>query len=139
MFVRSQPPSIAMTVRDMDALRSLMRTPNLQSEVAEFVAHELGRADRIEGARSMLDYVTIGSWVLFRLDPGEVRFTKLELPNAGPASSTRTLVTTAIGAALIGLRQDQSIQWRMCDDRRVERLTVLMILSARPWPPLLPA
>jgi hypothetical protein len=48
----------------MDALRSLMRTPNLQSEVAEFVAHELDRADRIEGARSMLDYVTIGSWVL---------------------------------------------------------------------------
>ena len=41
MFVKSQPPSIAMTVRDMDALRSLMRTPNLQSEVAEFVAHLL--------------------------------------------------------------------------------------------------
>ena len=140
MFVRSQPPSIAMTVSDMDALRGLMRTPTLQSEVAAFVAHELGRADRIEGARSMLDYVTIGSWVLFRLDPsGEVRFTKLELPNAGPASSTRTLVTTAIGAALIGLRQDQSIQWRMPDDRRVERLTVLMILPARPWPPLLSA
>lgn len=140
MFVRSQPPSIAITVRDMDALRSLMRTSNLHSEVAEFVAHELGRAHRIEGARSMLDYVTIGSWVLFKLDPsGEVRFTKLELPNAGPASSKRTLVTTAIGAALIGLRQDQSIQWRIRDDGRVEGLTVLMILPARPRSPLLSA
>jgi regulator of nucleoside diphosphate kinase len=140
MFVSSHPPSIAMTVRDMDALRSLMRTSNLQSEVAEFVAHELGRADRIEAARSMLDYVTIGSWVLFRLDrSGDVRFTKLELPNAGPTSTTRTSVTTAIGAALIGLRQDQSIEWRMRDERRVERLTVLMILPARPWPPLLSA
>lgn len=48
MFVSSQPASIAMTVRDMDALRSLMRTPNLQSEVAEFVAHELGRADPLK-------------------------------------------------------------------------------------------
>ena len=88
MFVSSQPPSIAMTVSDMDALRSLMRTSNPQSEVAEFVAHELGRADRIEGAGSMLDYVTIGSWVLFRLDrSGEVRFTKLELSNAGPTNT----------------------------------------------------
>jgi regulator of nucleoside diphosphate kinase len=132
MFVSTHPPSIAMIGRDMDALRSLMRTPYLQSEVAEFIAHELSRADRIDGARSMLDYVTIGSWVLFRLDPsGEVRFTKLELPHAGPPSTTRTLVTTAIGAALIGLRQDQSIAWRMRDDGKIEGLTVLMILPAR--------
>ena len=134
MFVSSQPPSIAMMSRDIDALHSLMRTSYLEPQVAEFVAHELGRADRIDCASSMLDYVTIGSWVLFRLDPlGEVRFTKLELPTAGPTTNARTLVTTAIGAALIGLRQDQSIEWRMRDDRKIERLTVLMILPARSW------
>lgn len=140
VFVSSQPPSIAMIGKDIDALHSLIRTSCLEPQVAEFIAHELGRADRIDGASSMLDYVTIGSWVLFRLDPsGEVRFTKLELPTAGPTTNARTLVTTAIGAALIGLHQDQSIQWRIRDDRRVERLTVLMILPARPWPSLLSA
>ena len=134
MFVSSQPASIAMMSRDIDALHSLIRTSNLEPQVAEFIAHELDRADRIDCASSMLDYVTIGSWVLFRLDPlGEVRFAKLELPTAAPTTNTRTLVTTAIGAALIGLRQDQSIEWRMRDDRRIERLTVLMILPARSW------
>jgi hypothetical protein len=56
-----------------------------------------------------------------------------------PASCTRTLVTTAIGAALIGLRQDQTIQWKMRDDRMIERLTDLTTLPARLWPPLLSA
>ena len=139
MFVSSQPSSIAMMSRDIESLHRLMRTSYLEPEIAEFIAHELGRADRIDCVSSMLDYVTIGSWILFRLDPSrKVRFTKLELPTTEPTTTARTLVTTAIGAALIGLRPGQSIKWRMRDDGKIKGLTVLMILTARSWLPLQP-
>jgi transcription elongation GreA/GreB family factor len=38
-------------------------------------------------------------------------------------------VTTPVGAALIDLRQDQSIEWRM-HDGTIKMLTVLMILPS---------
>lgn len=134
MFVSSHPPSIAMTDKDIDALRNLIQTSShLRPEVAEFLAHEIDRADRIDCAYSMLDYVTLGSWVLYRLDPpGEIRFSKLEFSPADTTITAQLQVATPIGAALIGLRQDQSIAWRTRDGK-IERLAVLMILPPAHW------
>jgi regulator of nucleoside diphosphate kinase len=134
MFVRGHPPSISIGQQDANTLRTIIsNVPDLS--VAAFLESELRRAELSLGAYSLLEHVTLESWVLFRLGSGKIQFAKVTLQPTPFAAHVR--VTTPIGAALIGLRQDQSIEWQM-QDGTIERLTVLMILPAtssrKLWP-----
>jgi regulator of nucleoside diphosphate kinase len=123
MFPHGHPPALAISQRDVDTLCGILK--GLRKDVAGFLANEIGRAQRVGGARWMLDHVTLESWILYRLGSGKLRFHKL---TSGPAEPTSSVsVTTPVGAALIGMRQDQSIEWRT-HDGAIERVTVLVIL-----------
>lgn len=133
MFIRGRPPSIAISQQDADTLRTIIpKAPNLRGDVAAFLASELRRAERFRGAYSMFGHVTLESWVLYRLASGKIRFAKVTLGPTDSPTAANVPVTTPIGAALIGLRQDQSIEWRM-HDGMIERVTVLMVLPPTPW------
>jgi regulator of nucleoside diphosphate kinase len=134
MFVRGRAPYIAIGQQDADMLHTIIPRPHnfKLGEVDAFLASELRRADRFRGVYSMFEHVTLESWVLYRLASGRIQFAKVTLKSTDPFTASSVPVTSPIGAALIGLRQDQSIEWRM-HDGTIESLTVLMILPPTRW------
>jgi hypothetical protein len=63
--------------------------------VAAFLASELRRAEFIRGANSMLEHVTLDSWVLFRLGSGKIRFEKVivkSTPTSNPVEESAAAV-----------------------------------------------
>ena len=65
-----------------------------------------------ESENASEDLVTMGSSVEFRDDvTGQVRCVVLVYPDKADVSAGRTSVLTPVGAALIGLSKNQSIDW----------------------------
>lgn len=75
MFLHGPPPALVISQRDVGTLCGVL--DGMRKDVAGFLANEIGRAERVGGARSMLDHVTLESLVLYRLGSGKLRFHKL--------------------------------------------------------------
>lgn len=85
-------------------------------ELAERLLTEIERADLRPGDAIPADVVTIGSEVTFN-DGERTQTVRVVLPKDADVSSGRVSVVTPVGAALIGLRAGQSIEWAMPNGR----------------------
>jgi regulator of nucleoside diphosphate kinase len=102
---------------------------------AERLEAELDRALVVEDGPMPADVVTMESRVVFEdLRTGTTRDVVLVYPSAADASAGRVSVLAPIGAALIGLRTGDSIEWPLPDGRtaRIRILSVAQPVSAQP-------
>jgi regulator of nucleoside diphosphate kinase len=117
-------PSISINRVDYDRLAKLAATADDRfADVAEVLLDELDRAAVVDTLPSGI--VHMGSTVEYRADDGQQRRVTLVYPGQADIALGKISILTPIGAALIGLSANQSIDWTAPDGRR----HVMTILS----------
>ena len=119
---------------ELERLRALVEqhSEGRDGAAAERLDAELDRAIVADPARLPPDVVTVGSRVTFEeARSGVLREVTVVYPSAADASAGRISVLAPIGAALIGQRQGDELEWPLPDGR----LATIRILSVtRPVP-----
>lgn len=96
----------------------------------EELRNELERAIVVPSDLIALDVVSIHSRVSYRdMASGASREVEIVLPEAADASLGKVSVLAPVGAALIGLRTGQEIEW-IFPDGQLRRLRVLGVRAA---------
>jgi regulator of nucleoside diphosphate kinase len=95
---------------------SLDRLPG----IAEELLAEMERAKIRPLSRIPANVVRMGSTVTFRGGDGEVKTVTLVYPGKADIAEGKVSILTPVGAALIGLREGQSVAWTSRDGRRLE-------------------
>jgi regulator of nucleoside diphosphate kinase len=103
------------------AERARARSP----ELAERLLEEVERAELRAPADMPADAVTLGSEVTFRHDD-RTETVCIVAPEDADIDRRRISVVTPVGAALLGLRVGQRIDWEM-PDKRVAELEILAV------------
>lgn len=118
-------PNIIVSDADYERLTSLA-TASLERlpEVAEELLAEMERARVVRDGSVPADVVRMGSTVMFRSDDGRERTVTLVYPVDEDSTAHKISVMTPVGAALIGLGEGQSINWKARDGRRHELVVV---------------
>jgi regulator of nucleoside diphosphate kinase len=116
-------PEILINSDDYNRVMVLAeRTVDTMPYVSAYLERELKRAavcDPWDPAG-----VSMGQRVMFRLDDeGQVRLGRLTYPNRPIGERGNVPILGPVGAALIGMRRNSSIEW--LDDGRLRTLTVL--------------
>jgi regulator of nucleoside diphosphate kinase len=127
-YLNTELPPIALTRGDAEKLTRLADHATGQfAQAGDFLAREIDRAEIIEEFERLPGLVTMGSRVTFRDDvTGQVRTVTLVYPDEADLSEGRISVLTPVGAALIGLSVNQSIEWDTVSGGR-RSLTVLSV------------
>jgi regulator of nucleoside diphosphate kinase len=110
---KSLPP-ITLTFGDRQRLERLAEA-NLARfpQTADYLAREVERAQIAQPDCPGGQFVSVGSRVEFRDDAtGRVHRVTLVYPEWADVSARRISVLTPVGAALVGLSKDQSIEWQ---------------------------
>lgn len=120
-------PALFIPAPDYDRLMAVAEgAARSEPDVADFLLQELGRASLTPPARAAR-IVTMGSHVRFRDEStGSDREAQLVYPERADAAAQRISILTPVGAALIGLSEGQTMQWRTRDGK-VKSLTVLKV------------
>ena len=107
-------PPITLTIADRERLERLANASmHCLPHIADYLAGEIERARILDPGRASEDLVTMGSSVEFRDDvTGQVRRIVLVYPDQADVTAGRISVLTPVGAALIGLSKNQSIDWQ---------------------------
>ncbi len=108
-------PTIIINELDAERIDRLLEQPTFASlPVADALNAELDRAQMCTPQNMPHDVVTMNSKVKFRdLTTGEVRVRTLVYPAQMTDSATQLSVLAPVGAALIGLRAGDTINWAL--------------------------
>ena len=123
---------IYISARDFEQLRSLVdqHSAGRDGTAAERLAAELDRAIVVEPDRMPSDVAAIESRVRFEnASSGSVREVILAYPAFADASAGRISVLAPIGAALLGLRTGDDIEWPL-PDGRIAKIRILGVTQA---------
>jgi len=126
-------PAITIAARDHARLQALADSAATSApQVGRYLSRELERASVVDELALGADIVRIGSAALYQ-DSGEPtpRRVWLAWPQEADVARDRISVISLVGAALLGLRAGQSIEWPD-PFGGVRRLTVLEVLPANP-------
>jgi regulator of nucleoside diphosphate kinase len=106
-------PKILIPASDYDRLADAADAAgNIAPQVADYLARELGRAQVVPDHDFDPAAARVGSRVTYSDDQsGERRTVTLAWPQDADFDRHRISVLTSIGAALLGLRAGQSIDW----------------------------
>lgn len=123
MFPSLPLPEIRINSDDYNRVSILAeRTVNSMPYVSAYLERELNRADICDPWDSA--GVSMGHRVMFRLDDApQVRLGRLAYPNRPLGERGNVPILGPVGAALIGMHRNASIEW--VDEGRVRTLTVL--------------
>jgi regulator of nucleoside diphosphate kinase len=108
-------PTIIINELDAERIDRLLEQPAFASlPIASALNDELDRAQMCAPQDMPANVVTMNSQVKFRdLTTGEVRTRTLVYPAQMTDSSTQLSVMAPVGAALIGLRNGDTIHWEL--------------------------
>lgn len=122
-------PPLILSLRDVRRIEALLATPRGEaSAVADALEAELLRGDVREPADVPADVVTMNSeLVCVDEASGAERRLTLVYPEAADAAAGKVSILAPVGAALLGLRVGQSIDWPLPGGRST-RLTVKAVL-----------
>lgn len=122
-------PAIHLTGADYDIIADLaLSIERRDPELSKLLLDEINRAEIHDRDTLPPDVVTIGTEVEFLdVDTGATRQVELVLPGEADIGAGRVSILTSVGAALIGLRMGQSIDWPSASGRS----RVLQILNVR--------
>jgi regulator of nucleoside diphosphate kinase len=118
-------PAIILTSPDADRLSGLAEAARAsQPAIAEMLEAEVARADIVAPGDVPPDTVTMNSHVTFGYDhTRRSHWLTLVYPGEADLDQAKISVTTPVGAALIGLREGQSIGWTTASGA-VRRITL---------------
>ena len=132
---KKRKPAITVSRTDHERLSRLAEFASGRNPaVADELLAELDRARVVANASLAANIVRMGSTLRFTTDAGEDRTVTLVYPGEADIAAGKISVLTPIGAALIGLSAEQSIDW-MALDGRVHRLTVESVEPVGSTPP----
>ncbi|HFZ8993760.1 TPA: nucleoside diphosphate kinase regulator [Citrobacter freundii] len=108
-------PTIIINDLDAERIDRLLEKPEFAAlPMAEALNAELDRAEMRSPETMPQDVVTMNSRVKFRdLSSGETRVRTLVYPAEMVDSSTQLSVMAPVGAALLGLRAGDTINWEL--------------------------
>jgi regulator of nucleoside diphosphate kinase len=120
-------PEILVTESDYERLDAILRHLPTQNAVASLLRRELDRAEIVESTEVPGDVVTMNSRVVLE-DPetGERHHITLVYPSAADFDAERLSILAPVGAALLGLRPGQTIDWPL-PNGRVRRIRVISV------------
>jgi len=102
--------SVLVGRTDYDQLTKLLSKTN--SKAVALLYDELDSATVVTNLDSLKDVVTMGSVVTFRdIDSKEISTVELVYPASADPSLRRISILAPVGAALIGLRVGETIEW----------------------------
>ncbi|MGD9768420.1 MAG: nucleoside diphosphate kinase regulator [Pseudolabrys sp.] len=106
-------PNITLTTDDSERLRRLADAASEKfPRTAEFLAREVDRATLVDDDGASSNLVTMGAQVVYRDDDtGKTRSVIVVYPDEANLDEGKISVLTPIGAALIGLSVNQSIEF----------------------------
>lgn len=124
-------PNILLTSDDSERLRRLADAASEKfPRTAEFLAREVERAALIDAGEATPNLVTMGAQVVYRDDDtGKTRSVILVYPDEADLDEGKISVLTPIGAALIGLSVNQSIEFET-PTGATRSLTVMSVRKA---------
>lgn len=103
-------PGIVIPASDYDRLIEL--ADGAAPQVTGYLARELGRAQIVADQDCEAGIVRVGSQVSYRDNQGgRTRMVTLVWPQQADVERNRISVLTSIGAALLGMRAGESIDW----------------------------
>lgn len=114
-------PTLIISEEDYQKISSLLL--NIKTEIAELLEEELGRATLVPASELPENVVSMNSEVTFiDLDTNKEQKVTLVYPNEADIEKRKISIFAPVGAALIGLRIGQSIDWPLPDgkSRRVK-------------------
>ncbi|PRQ04511.1 Regulator of nucleoside diphosphate kinase [Enhygromyxa salina] len=127
----NQLPEIIITEQDFERLTGLVATLPSSHAVAEQLSVELDRASLVEANKIPADVVTMNSRVrMENAATGEQHDVTLVYPRQADFADGKLSILAPIGAALLGLRAGQSIDWPVPGGR-----TKTMRVVAVQWQP----
>ncbi len=124
----SESPSLTISQEDFQKITAIIS--NAKFEIAELLEEELSRAKVVPASQMPPDTVSMGSQVTFvDLDTNEECTTTLVYPHESDIHQHRVSILAPVGAALIGLRVGQTINWPL-KNMKVRRLKVTAVSPA---------
>lgn len=129
-------PQIVIPAGDYDRLMDLAGTAErVAPDVADYLSRELERAQIVPDKDFEPGVARVGSLVTYEDQSGQQRAVTLVWPQEASLQDNRISVLTSIGAALLGLRAGQSIEWPS-PVGGARRLTVVTVQDpqSRPMP-----
>ncbi|GLI23138.1 regulator of nucleoside diphosphate kinase [Xanthobacter flavus] len=127
---RARLPALVLNRDDHERLTGLATAAlDRIPDVAEELLSELERARLVSPDRTPANSVQMGATVTYR-SADSTRTVRLVYPEDADIADGKVSVMTPIGAALIGLSENQSISWTARDGRRHE----LEIVAVAPAP-----
>ena len=112
-------PEILVTATDHERLTGLLASVPATDPVLPLLQEELDRAEIVEQTEVPPDVVTMNSRVVIEeVDTGEQRAVTLVYPGHADVETGRLSILAPVGAALLGLRAGQSIDWPLPGGRR---------------------
>lgn len=118
--------SLILTQDDFQKLSSLVSTT--QSEIAELLEEELGRASIVSNDKLPQDVVSMNSTISFQdLDTNKDSIVTLVYPHEANIDENKISILAPIGSALIGLKVGQTINWPVPNGKE-KRLKVISVL-----------
>lgn len=117
---RSLPP-VLLGDRSEALLRSIANAAMSRApEVASRLLEEVDRADVVAESQVPVDVVRIGSFVTYQIQQsGRINTIRIVPPHEADLQSSRISVVSDVGAALVGLRPGQEIEWEFGGRRHV--------------------
>ena len=124
-------PRLVLGIEDYGKLMAIASSvTGPTAEVADQLIIELDRARIVAQAKLPEDAVRMGSIVTFTTNDAQQRQLQLVYPGEADINAGKVSVLTPIGAALIGLRQGQTIPWSSRDGRDLILTVVEVRLEA---------
>jgi regulator of nucleoside diphosphate kinase len=121
-------PSLVISREDYEKISAILSFAKI--EVAELLEEELGRAQLVSADQLENDVVAMNSTVTFTdLDSGKEQALTLSYPNDANMEMGKVSILAPVGAALIGLRVGQTIDWPLADGK-VKRIRVISVARA---------
>jgi regulator of nucleoside diphosphate kinase len=121
-------PSLVISHEDYHKITAILSFA--KAEVAELLEEELGRAQLVAAEQLETDIVAMNTTVTFTdLDSGKEQSVTLCYPNDANIEMNKVSILAPVGAALIGLRVGQTIDWPLADGK-VKRIRVTSVTRA---------
>jgi regulator of nucleoside diphosphate kinase len=120
-----QLPSLVISQEDYQKISVLLSVAKV--DIADQLAEELGRAELVPYQELPFDIVSMNSRVTFiDLDTDKEQSVTLTYPNEANIELGKISILAPVGAALIGLRIGQTIDWPVADGK-VRRMKVISV------------
>ncbi len=123
----SETPNLVMSQEDFNKISALLSGARL--EIVELLEEELNRAQVVPKEQLPNDIVAMGSEVTFiDLDTNKEQTMTLVYPSESDIQTNKVSILAPVGAALIGLRIGQTIDWPL-SEKKVRRIKVTAVAS----------